>query len=160
MNRPADQNFRRGKKWTFMLSQFLEWTFMSDQICRMKKKWKKKKKKWTFSFFFHFFSFWKFIFFWSPKKVHSEILPTSKVHFLFIPENVRSKSLFFVYLLVSKFQVQIPYPKPALNPKSLGFRILVFGWFKLSQVKLSNQPQQILARFPFATNETIVKIYI
>ena len=139
-----------------MLSQFLEWTFMSDQICRMKK----KEKNELFRFFFHFFSFWKFIFFWSPKKVHSEILPTSKVHFFSFRKNVRSKSLFFVYLLVSKFQVQIPYPKPGLNPKSLGFRILVFGWFKLSQVKLSNQPQQILARFPFATNETIVKIYI
>ena len=80
-----------------------------------------KNEKKLFRFFFSFFIL-KIHFFWSPKKVHSEILPTSKVHFSF-RKNVRSKSLFFVYLLVSKFQVQIPYSKPALNPKSLGFRV-------------------------------------
>ena len=113
-----------------------------------------------FVFFFIFFILKVHFFSGPPKKFILKFCPHQKFIFFSFRKNVRSKNLFFVYLLVSKFQVQIPYPKPGLNPKSLGFRILVFGWFKLSQVKLSNQPQQILARFPFATNETIVKIYV
>ena len=126
VNRPADQNFRRGKKWTFMLSQFLEWTFMSDQICRMKKNEKKTKKikKNELFRFFHFFFILKVHFFSGPqKKFILKFCPRQKFIFCSFRKNVRSKSLFFVYLLVSKFQVQIPYPKPALNPKSLGFRV-------------------------------------
>ena len=121
--------FQKGKKWTFMLSQFLEWTFMPDQICRMKKmkKTKKLKKKIFFVFFFNFHS--ESLFFGPQKKSFWNFAPIKSSFFSF-RKNVRSKNLFFVYLLVSKFQVQIPYPKPALNPKSLGFRILVFGWFK------------------------------
>jgi hypothetical protein len=84
---------------------------------------KKTKKMNLFVFFSFFVHSESSFFFWSQKKVHSEILPTSKVHFFSFRKNVRSKSLFFVYLLVSKFQVQIPYPKPALNPKSLGVRV-------------------------------------
>ena len=123
------------------------------------KKWKNEKNE-LFRFFFIFFILKVHFFSGPPKTFILKFCPHQKFIFFSFRKNVRSKSLFFVYLLVSKFQVQIPYPKPGLNPKSLGFRILVFGWFKLSQVKLSNQPQQILARFPFATNETIVKIYI
>ena len=122
VNRPADQNFRRGKNELSCWANF--WNELSCQTRFAEwKKHEKKTKKWTFSFFFIFFHSESSFFFWSPKKVHSEILPTSKVHFFSFRKNVRSKSLFFVYLLVSKFQVQIPYPKPGLNPKSLGFRV-------------------------------------
>ena len=118
--------FQKGKKMNFHVEPISGMNFHVRPDLQNETKMKKteKMKKWTFSFLvFSFFSFWKFIFFWSPKKVHSEILPTSKVHFFSLRKNVRSKSLFFVYLLVSKFQVQIPYPKPGLNPKSLGFRV-------------------------------------
>ena len=90
-------------------------------------------KKMNFFVFSFFFFILKVHFFPGPqKKFILKFCPRQKFIFFHSGKMFEAKVCFFVYLLVSKFQVQIPYPKPALNPKSLGFRILVFGWFKLS----------------------------
>ena len=118
--------FQKGKKMNFHVEPISGMNFHVRPDLQNEKKWKKNEKnekKWTFSFF-HFFFILKVHFFSGPqKKFILKLCPRQKFIFFSFRKNVRSKSLFFVYLLVSKFQVQIPYPKPALNPKSLGFRV-------------------------------------
>ena len=93
-----------GKKWTFMSDQISrmkkKWTFVSDQICGMKKKWKLKEKNEKNMNFFIFFSF----FFRSESSFRfgSDL----KVHFFFIPrflEIFRQTSSLIVFIL--KLQV-------------------------------------------------------
>ena len=106
--------FQKGKKWTFMLSQFLEWTVMSDQICRMKKMKKtKNEKKWTFSFF-SFFSFWKFIFSGPPKKFILKFCPHQKFIF-FIPEKCSKQK--FVFCLPPCFKISSSNTLSQTRPK-------------------------------------------
>ena len=115
--------FQKGKKMNFHVEPISGMNFHVRPDLQNEKNMKKKRKNELFRFFSFFFIL-KVHFFSGPqKKFILKLCPRQKFIFFSFRKNVRSKSLFFVYLLVSKFQVQIPYPKPALNPKSSGFRV-------------------------------------
>ena len=78
---------------------------------KMKKQRKKLKKKIFFVVFFFFFIL-KVHFFWSPKKVHSEILPTSKVHFFHSGKMFEAKVCFLFISLFQNFKFKYPIPNP------------------------------------------------
>ena len=108
--------FPRGKKWTFILSQFLEWTFMSDQICRMKKN-EKKRKKWkkkTFSLFFQFYHS-ENSFFLVPQKSSFWNFAHVKSSFFFIPEKCSKQK--FVFCLSPCFKISSSNTLSQTRPK-------------------------------------------
>ena len=117
--------FQKGKKMNFHVEPISGMNFHVRPDLQNEKKMKKteKMKKWTFSFFgFSFFHSESSFFSGPPKKFILKFCPHQKFIFFHSGKMFEAK-VFFVYLLVSKFQVQIPYPKPGLNPKSLGFRV-------------------------------------